>query len=88
MGTGIDKEEFDERDYARFRERLEQCLSALGQLLGRPGFGAGTATIGAELELFLIDGAARPLPQNQAIRAAAEHASVDFAHARVDHGED
>lgn len=70
MGTDIDQEEFDERDYARFAERLEQCLSTLGQLLERPGFGAGPATIGAELELFLVDGAARPLPHNQAIRAA------------------
>jgi hypothetical protein len=70
MGTDIDQEEFAERDYARFAERLEQCLSALGQLLERPGFGAGPATVGAELELFLVDGAARPLPQNQAIRAA------------------
>ena len=70
MGTDIGQEEFSERDYARFAERLEQCLSALGQLLERPGFGAGPATIGAELELFLVDGAARPLPQNQAIHAA------------------
>ena len=70
MGTDIDQEEFSERDYARFAERLEECLSALGQLLERPGFGAGPATIGAELELFLVDGAARPLPHNQAIRAA------------------
>jgi gamma-glutamyl:cysteine ligase YbdK (ATP-grasp superfamily) len=76
MGTGIDKEEFDERDYPRFRARLEECLSALGQLLERPGFGAGPATIGAELELFLIDGAARPLPHNQAIRAAAADSRV------------
>jgi len=76
MGTGIDKEEFDERDYPRFRERLEDCLSALGQLLERPGFGAGPATIGAELELFLIDGAARPLPHNQAIRTAAADSRV------------
>ena len=57
-------------DYSRFAERLEECLSALGQLLERPGFGAGPATVGAELELFLVDGAARPLPLNQAIRAA------------------
>lgn len=71
MGTGIDKAQFDERDYLRFRERLDECLSALGQLLERPGFGAGPATLGAELELFLVDGAARPLPHNQAIRAAA-----------------
>jgi gamma-glutamyl:cysteine ligase YbdK (ATP-grasp superfamily) len=70
MGTDIDQDEFDERDYARFAERLEQCLSTLGQLLERPGFGAGPATVGAELELFLVDGAARPLPHNQAIRAA------------------
>jgi len=70
MGTDIDKEEFDERDYARFAERLEECLTVLGRLLDRPGFGAGPATVGAELELFLIDSAARTLPHNQAIRAA------------------
>ena len=70
MGTEIDQEEFGERDYTRFAERLEECLSTLGQLLVQPGFGAGPATVGAELELFLIDGAARPLPANQAIQAA------------------
>src|SRR5215471_2816371 len=70
MGTDIDQEEFDERDYARFAGRLEECLTVLGQLLERPGFGTGPATIGAELELFLIDAAARALPRNQAIRAA------------------
>ena len=69
MGTEILKDTFDERDYARFAVRLEQCLADLGRLLARPGFGAGPATIGAELELFLVDGAARPLPLNQAVRA-------------------
>ena len=71
MGTEITREKFSERDYVRFAERLERCLSDLGQLLGRPGFGAGPVTIGAELELFLVDGAARPLPLNQAVRALA-----------------
>jgi len=71
MGTEITREKFSERDYARFAQRLERCLSDLGQLLGRPGFGAGPVTIGAELELFLVDGAARPLPLNQAVRALA-----------------
>jgi hypothetical protein len=70
VGTDIDQEEFGERDYSRFAGRLQECLSALGQLLERPGFGAGPATVGAELEVFLVDGAARPLPHNQAIRAA------------------
>ena len=71
MGTEITREKFSERDYVRFAERLERDLSGLGQLLGRPGFGAGPVTIGAELELFLVDGAARPLPLNQAVRALA-----------------
>jgi gamma-glutamyl:cysteine ligase YbdK (ATP-grasp superfamily) len=70
LGTDIDQEDFGERDYLRFAERLEECLTALGHLLERPGFGAGPATVGAELELFLVDTAARPLPHNQAIRAA------------------
>jgi len=65
MGTDIDKEEFDERDYARFAERLEECLIVLGRLLDRPGFGAGPATVGAELELFLVDSAARTLRQTR-----------------------
>ena len=40
MGTDIGKEEFDEPDYARFAERLEECLTVLGRLLDQPGFGA------------------------------------------------
>jgi gamma-glutamyl:cysteine ligase YbdK (ATP-grasp superfamily) len=71
MGTEIDRELFDERDYLRFAERLGECLCALAQLLERPGFGVGPATIGAELELFLIDGAGRSLPRNEAVRSAA-----------------
>ena len=63
MGKRIDRDAFDESDYARFRERLQQCLLALGELLERPGFGVGPATVGAELELFLVDGEARPRPQ-------------------------
>ena len=71
MGTEIAQEEFGERDYLRFAERLGECLCELGQLLERPAFGVGPATVGAELELFLVDGAGRPLLRNQAVRAAA-----------------
>jgi hypothetical protein len=67
MGAEITRETFGEQDYAKFRERLERCLSDLGELLGRPGFGAGPATMGAELEACLVDDAARPLPRNQAV---------------------
>jgi hypothetical protein len=71
MGLAIDRDRFDPVDYQRFEERLEQCLLALGRLLERPGFGAGPTTVGAELELFLVDGQARALPLNQVVRAEA-----------------
>jgi gamma-glutamyl:cysteine ligase YbdK (ATP-grasp superfamily) len=76
MGTRIEKEEFREPDYARFRDRLEECLAALGQLLEQPGFGTGPVTVGAEAELFLVDGSARPLPRNQAVQSALADARV------------
>src|SRR6266496_3018422 len=78
MGTRIDRETFDEADYARFRQRLEHDLSTLGGLLGRPGFGVGPSTLGAELELFLIDGAGRPLPVNQAVCSAAADPRINL----------
>ena len=46
---------------------MERCLEALRLLLQRPGFGVGTTTLGAELELFLVDALGRTLPQNQAV---------------------
>ena len=71
MGIEIDRERFDDADYTRFTRRLEQCLRALEQLLERPGFGVGPRSIGAELELFLIDDQGHPLGRNQAILADA-----------------
>jgi gamma-glutamyl:cysteine ligase YbdK (ATP-grasp superfamily) len=41
-----------------------RCLVALRELLARPGFGEGATSIGAELELALVDENARPLPIN------------------------
>jgi hypothetical protein len=76
VGRDIEQETFEEVDYARFGRRLEQCLTALGRLLERPGFGVGPTSLGAELELFLVDAAARPLPLNQAVRAAVGDARV------------
>ncbi len=70
MGLAIDREQFREEEYVRFRERLEGSLLALRELLARPGFGVGPASLGAELELFLIDAAGRPLPRNEAVLAA------------------
>ena len=62
MGLSIDRERFDPVDYRRFERRLDECLLALGRLLERPGFGVGPTTVGAELELFLVDERAHALP--------------------------
>jgi hypothetical protein len=72
MGIEIDRERFSDEDYRRFAQRLEESLDALGQMLVRPGFGVGERTIGAELELFLVDGRGRPLPENTAIRGLVD----------------
>ena len=67
LGLLIDREHFEDAEYPRFATRLEECLRALQQLLGDPSFGTGASTLGAELELSLIDGSGRPLPQNRAV---------------------
>jgi hypothetical protein len=71
MGLAIDREQFDTLEYERFSGRLDECLAALERMLARPGFGTGPATVGAELELFLVDGQGRTLPRNQAVRDEA-----------------
>ncbi|WP_248963462.1 glutamate--cysteine ligase [Sphaerisporangium perillae] len=71
MGQQVAKERFSEAEYGRFGERLKDSLIALRELLARPGFGAGPATVGAELELFLVDEGGRPLRRNKEVRAAA-----------------
>ena len=69
MGLTIERERFDPADYRRFELRLEECLAALERLLERPSFGTGQVTVGAELELCLVDGQGRALPRNQEVRA-------------------
>jgi hypothetical protein len=71
VGTEIEQERFTERDHRRFKQRLIDDLSALERLIARPGFGVGERTIGAELELFLIDGASRPFAVNEQVQSAA-----------------
>jgi gamma-glutamyl:cysteine ligase YbdK (ATP-grasp superfamily) len=73
MGAGIDRDEFGEAELARFAERLKDSVAALSGVVGRPGFGVGPATIGAELELCLVDGDGLALPLNDAVAAAVAH---------------
>jgi gamma-glutamyl:cysteine ligase YbdK (ATP-grasp superfamily) len=69
MGVEIDRDQFDEDDYRRFAARLAETLEALASLITRPDFGVGPPSIGAELELSLVDRAGRPMPINRAVLA-------------------
>jgi hypothetical protein len=69
MGLAIDREEFSTEDAARFSARLVESLEALGGLLAREGFGVGPRTVGAELEMHLVDAAGWPLPVNRSVLA-------------------
>ncbi|MBX3261778.1 MAG: glutamate--cysteine ligase [Labilithrix sp.] len=71
MGFEIDREDFDAGDYERFSERLVRSVAALEHIVKRPGFGAGPATVGAELELHLVDDRGHPAPVNRAVLARA-----------------
>jgi gamma-glutamyl:cysteine ligase YbdK (ATP-grasp superfamily) len=69
MGLAIEREEFAPEDYQRFSRRLTENLEALRRVLQRPGFGAGPRTVGAELEMFLVDSGGFPLPVNRQVLA-------------------
>jgi hypothetical protein len=64
MGLEIDRDRFEAEDYRRFEARLRHCLDALRELLSQAEFGVGPPSIGAELEVALVDERARPLPLN------------------------
>jgi gamma-glutamyl:cysteine ligase YbdK (ATP-grasp superfamily) len=69
MGLAIEREEFSPEDYRHFSHRLTENLEALRTLLQRPSFGVGPRTVGAELELFLVDSMGFPLPVNRQVLA-------------------
>ena len=76
MGIEINKTSFGEGDYRAFQGRLEQNLAALQQLLVDPGFGCGPHSLGAELEMYIIDAQGNPLYANREILAAADDAQL------------
>lgn len=69
MGLLIDRISFSEEDYQRAGIRLRENLSALKILLERPGFGQGDYSLGAELEMSIVDAEAQALPLNREVLA-------------------
>ncbi|MEH6911287.1 MAG: glutamate--cysteine ligase [Oceanicoccus sp.] len=67
MGIDIDKTEFGPGDYLDFDNRLAENLCVLQELLADPAFGTGNPSLGAELELYIVDTDGNPLYTNQEI---------------------
>ncbi|KZY36852.1 MULTISPECIES: glutamate--cysteine ligase [unclassified Oleiphilus] len=75
MGIDIDKSSFAESDYRDFEKKLQTNLSSLSSLLSQTGFGKkkpGSAILGAELEMYIVDSKGEPLLLNQEILDAAD----------------
>jgi gamma-glutamyl:cysteine ligase YbdK (ATP-grasp superfamily) len=71
MGLSIERESFSATEFARFNERLTESMAVLRALLARPDFGHGEPSIGAEIELHLVDTSAAPLAINAEVLASA-----------------
>lgn len=72
MGSSIKHSSFSDDDYAEFSRRLQDNLQTLSQLLEQPDFGVGSPSLGAELELSLIDHHGQAKWLNQKIIDLAE----------------
>ncbi len=71
MGLDIEHTQFTPDDYRLFGERLERDLERLRAVLDTPGFGEGPGSLGAELELYIVDGEGRPALLNAELQEAA-----------------
>lgn len=69
MGLAIERREFGAEDHLRYGRRLQENLAALRRLLNEPDFGVGPQTMGAELELSMVDADGLALPCNRQVLA-------------------
>ena len=73
MGLSVNNDRFSQAEFQRFSVRVQENLLALKQLLSRPGFGLGSASFGAELEMYIIDDKNQVAPINDyLIRCCAD----------------
>nr|WP_136250963.1 hypothetical protein [Ningiella ruwaisensis] len=73
MGQHFDKDHFTPTDHDIFRKRLHSQLAELKEIIEAPNFSSGAASLGAELELYIIDKKGKPLPINELILKKLQH---------------
>ena len=67
MGLQVDRSDFAEDDFRRFRHRLDLSLKALRARLEGGFLDHDECSLGAELELVIADAGGRPLPLNRVL---------------------
>lgn len=72
MGLSVKKSEFSTEEFERFAAKVRTDLTALHRLLGRPGFGEGESSIGAEVEFYIVNPDLQVQPINKAIAASVQ----------------
>ena len=64
MGRDIEEKEYKQADYDEFNRRIHNQVDILKEVIQRPDFGKTPRSIGAELEIYLINEASEVSPVN------------------------
>ena len=76
MGVNVQHSRYSSADHSNFSRKLRENLRSFEQLLRVPGFGEGPTTIGAELELSIIDANGRAQWLNEKLVSAANDSQL------------
>ena len=75
MGEFIQDKNFSDEEFSEFGVRLNEQLGILREQLSLKSFNRERFSVGAELELYLVDKAYRPAPINEQLLKMADNPS-------------
>jgi hypothetical protein len=78
LGLNIDRDHFEEDDYARFSQRLREDIRALAELFSRECFGIGAPSLGAEIEMSMVGATCGPRAINEREAADQLHLPIQL----------
>lgn len=73
MGQSLGQDSFSQSDKVTFKQRLHQQVELLKEELQHADYAAGEASIGAELEMYLVDASGQPVPRYRDLLALADN---------------
>jgi gamma-glutamyl:cysteine ligase YbdK (ATP-grasp superfamily) len=73
MGQFFEQESFSSAEHSIFKQRLQKQLQDLRSLLAEPRFSDQSCSIGAELEMYLVNDNGDPVPCNTQLMSIVNH---------------